>query len=127
VVATWPSHEAIVLGGLLSRDLGIPLVVDIQDLSDYYSEIGSRNIHIALMTLYRWIYGMIGRADKIVTVTEPFRKILEVRTGRKDIEVIYNGVDVELYGEALRKIIRREVREPSVGVLLEISAGDIIC
>lgn len=118
VVATWPSHEAIVLGGLLSRDLRIPLVVDIQDLSDYYSEIGSRSTPIALMSLYRWIYGIIGRADKIVTVTEPFRKILEVRTGRKDIEVVYNGVDAELYGEALRKILRREVREPPVGVFV---------
>jgi len=118
VVATWPSHEAIVLGGLLSKDLGVPLVVDIQDLSDYYSEIGSRNTLIALMPLYKWIYGIIGRADKIVTVTEPFRKILEVRTGRKDIEVIYNGVDAELYGEALGKILRREVREPPVGVFV---------
>ncbi len=118
VIATWPSHEAIVLGGLLSRDLRAPLVADIQDLSDYYSEMSGRKISVALAPLYRLIYEVIARADRVVTVTEPFRKILEVRTGRRDIEVIYNGVDPELFREVIEKYLRSWVGEPPVGVFV---------
>ncbi|MEM4970748.1 MAG: glycosyltransferase [Sulfolobales archaeon] len=118
IVATWPSHEAIVLGGLLSKDLGASLVVDIQDLSDYYSEINDGILSKAIDPLYRFIYDIISKAEKIVTVTEPFRKILELRIGRKDIEVIYNGADTELYREAIENIHGFERRNPPIGVFV---------
>jgi len=102
IVATWPSHEAVLLGGHLSRVLGVPLVVDIQDLSDYYRGLDPRGPldSILEVVLYRRIYGVVAGAEKVITVTEPFKKILELRTGREDIELVYNGVDVDLYASA---------------------------
>lgn len=120
VIASWPSHESIVLGGYLAGLLGIPIIVDIQDLSDYYSLMVDNKLYRKpLFLLYRKIYKVIEDADAIVTVTEPFKRILEVRTSRKDIEVIYNGVDTEIYKEILTsRGISRGDRETLTGIFV---------
>jgi hypothetical protein len=79
VIATWPSHEAILLGGYLSNELKVPLIVDIQDLSDYYSEMTGKPRAAMFSPIYRRIYEVIRRADVVITVTEPFKYILEKR------------------------------------------------
>ena len=122
IIASWPSHDAMLLGSELSEELKIPLVVDIQDLSDYYSMIAEKYSLIFRQLLYNKIYGIISQANSIVTVTEPFKKILELRINRKDVSVIYNGVDVDLYrGEIDNLAYRGKSSKEVVGVF----AGDL--
>jgi hypothetical protein len=75
IIASWPSHEAILLGGYLSNELKVPLIVDIQDLSDYYSEMTGKPRAAMFSLIYRRIYEVIRRADVVITVTEPFKYI----------------------------------------------------
>lgn len=105
VISTWPSHEAMLIGGYVSERLKVPLIVDIQDLSDYYRGLEDKtflDIFLAI-DLYPKIYDIIRRARKIVTVTEPFKLVLERRVKRSDIEIVYNGVDVSKYRVAVSR------------------------
>ena len=123
IIASWPSHDAMLLGGRLSEELKIPLVVDVQDLSDYYSMMTDKYSVILRSLLYDKIYDIIDRATNIATVTEPFKKLLELRVGRKDIFLIYNGVDVDLYKKELDNL---NYRSKSVGgEIVGVFAGDL--
>ena len=122
VVASWPSHDSMLLGGKLFRELKIPLLVDVQDLSDYYSRMAEKYSLMFRQLLYDRIYDIICQANNVVTVTEPFRKVLELRVNRKDVSVIYNGVDVDLYKEELYNLTYRyKSSEEITGVF----AGDL--
>ena len=122
IVASWPSHDAMLLGGRLSRRFRIPLVVDVQDLSDYYSMMTDKYSIMLRRPLYNEIYDIISKASNIVTVTEPFKKLLELRTSRKDIFLVYNGVDVDLYKKELDNLgYRNRLSKEIIGVF----AGDL--
>lgn len=120
IISSWPTHDAVLLGYRLSRSLKVPLVLDIQDLADYYRGMLGKSFIDPLMGLlvFEKIYKAMSTARKIVTVTEPFKRIIELRTNRKDVELVYNGVDVQMF-ESIRRTIRNDFeKEGVVGVFL---------
>lgn len=123
VISTWPSHDSMLLGKIISEKIKSPLVVDIQDLSDYFlslrPEIYYKIFSAVYYNIFDKIYEIIADADKIITVTEPFKWILEKRIGRKDIEIIYNGVDVEIYKKMILISPQKKIKSDNVtGVFL---------
>lgn len=96
--------------------------MDVQDLSDYYSRMAEKYSLMFRQLLYDRIYDIICQANNVVTVTEPFKKILELRIGRKNIPIIYNGVDVDLYSKEFNNLT---YKDKSLKEITCIFAGDL--
>ena len=92
VFATAPPFTALLIGYLLSKATGVPLIVEYRDRwSDdpYYPPPWWRR------QLERWLEAKITRhAVAITTVSEPWAETYRARYG-KPVSVIYNGYDPE--------------------------------
>lgn len=90
IFATAPPFTALLIGHLLARAAGIPLIVEFRDRwSDdpYYPPPWWRR------RLERWTEGRIVRqAAALTTVSEPWAETYRARYG-KPVAVIYNGYD----------------------------------
>jgi glycosyltransferase involved in cell wall biosynthesis len=90
IFATAPPFTSLLIGHLLSRASGVPLVVEFRDRwSDdpYYPPPWWRR------RMERWTESrIVGRAAALTTVSEPWAEAYRARYG-KPVEVIYNGYD----------------------------------
>lgn len=99
IVASGPPPSCFVIGALLARHSGLPLVLDFRDEWDLWSRYGenrslgplSRRIHRAIQ---RWV---VRSADAIVATTRASARALEDVTARTAsrarVSHIYNGFD----------------------------------
>jgi glycosyltransferase involved in cell wall biosynthesis len=101
IFATAPPYSGLLLGGLLKRRFGIPLVLDFRDewdISNVYLENAQRHRFAASIQALqqRWI---LRRADAVVATTEGSRRHLvgKLRGVGRDIhtQCIYNGYDAD--------------------------------
>jgi glycosyltransferase involved in cell wall biosynthesis len=107
VISAHPPVDAVYLGHWLSRSLGVPFVIDVHDLIELHVSGGlfrrfSRSIY------YRGLGDIYAEADLLIAVTEAQKIALEKIAGAKNIEVIHNGVDVELYDKIYGAITHRK-------------------
>lgn len=98
LIASSPPFFPHVSGVLLSGFHRIPLILEVRDLwPDYLVGMGLVGGWKA-DALYALEGALLRRADRVVVVTESFRRRIEAKGVMPDrIEVIPNGVDTELY------------------------------
>lgn len=100
LIASSPPLFPHVAGAAVGRMRGIPLVVEVRDLwPDYLVGMGMlREGHPATRALFALERRLLTRADHVVAVTESFRRrIIGKGVAPERVDVIPNGVDVELY------------------------------
>src|SRR5579884_3714558 len=87
--------DLMVFAALLPKLLGARIVLDIHDLMPelYISKFGATRRSLLTRLIILQEGASIALADRVITVTEEFRRILIGRHGREDIAVIMNCPD----------------------------------
>ena len=101
ILATAPPYSNLLLGGLLKRKTGLPLIVDYRDewdLSSKYLENSQRDWWSTFVQkrIQRWI---LKRSDQILATTQASTRLLEQRAhdwgSQAEADCIYNGFDAD--------------------------------
>jgi glycosyltransferase involved in cell wall biosynthesis len=111
ILATAPPYSNLLLGGLLAREFGLPLILDYRDewdLSGEYLENSRKDpwTRFVQERMQRWI---LRRADTIVATTRASTERVLARAraagSRCDAACIYNGFDeADFHDEASSKV-----------------------
>jgi glycosyltransferase involved in cell wall biosynthesis len=129
LIASSPPWFPLPAGDFLARHWKIPLVLELRDLwPDYLVEMGVLRPRFVARAVQRWDRRLLGRASRLVTVTEPLREVLLTKGLPADrIEVISNGVDPEEYFPSTEPApdpaLERRPGEFLVGYLGNFGAG----
>lgn len=129
LIASSPPWFPLPAGDFLARRWKVPLVLELRDLwPDYLLEMGVLRPRALARAVLAWDRRLLGRAARLVTVTEPLREVL-VQKGLppERVEVISNGVDPDEYFPATEPVpdeaLRRRSGEFLVGYLGNFGAG----
>lgn len=107
IVATTPQVSEFIAGDWLSKKFHIPLVIDFRD--PYFPP-----------PLYRTMFeNILRRATGLVTTSKTYADVLKRQSGRSDIHLIPNGVDLETISK-LRRPKRQEFTVVYSGVLIDL-------
>jgi hypothetical protein len=129
LIASSPPWFPLPAGDRLARRRRIPLVLELRDLwPDYLMEMGVVRPAALAHALVAWDRRLLGRATRLVTVTEPLRDLLVAKgLPAPRIEVISNGVDPEEYYPSAEpapvEALRRRPGEFVIGYLGNFGAG----
>ena len=109
------AHSALPCGhaaGLIKRELGIPFVVGVHGLDAFSAHQAGRLVGSQCARISRWVYRA---AERVICVSKKVEeKVLQGTACQARTEVVYNGVDPELFSPA----------DESAGTLL--SVGNLI-
>ena len=95
------AHSALPCGhaaGLIKRELGIPFVVSVHGLDAFSDHQAGRFVGSLCARVSRWVYRA---AERVICVSKKVEeKVLQGTAGEARTEVVYNGVDPELFSPA---------------------------
>lgn len=101
VLTTAPPHSTNFIGYFLSRNLGLPWIMDLRDSMTWAP--GSHNrLHDRLLRLVERYYEtlFVQAASSVITISEPMAENIKRRLGgdaRTPLHVIFNGFDADDY------------------------------
>lgn len=127
-IGTSPTFFAAMAAAATARRYRVPFIMEVRDLwPSCFVELGVLKQPLLIKLLERWELSLYRRADRIVTVTESFRKNLIARGVRSDkITTIYNGADEQFWKpRPSRPELRKKLNLESKFVVLYIGAHGI--
>lgn len=119
VISTLPPSTAIKLSLKIYRGVKIPVICDIQDITDEYKlAFSNKFLGILYRTYYANIYKALNNCARIYTVTEAMAHVIWLKTGIKPF-IAYNGSDPSLFEKSYLKFKDKRSRAyPYVGVFV---------
>ena len=112
VIATLPPSLAIKIGIKTYHKLGIPILCDVQDVTDEY-KIGFTNKLYSTIykSYYATIYKALSLCDSVYAVTEIMAKIIENKIG-KEVHVAPNGSNPDMYKYSYERFKHKRPCDP---------------
>jgi glycosyltransferase involved in cell wall biosynthesis len=121
VAATSPQMFAALAGCMVASFLRRPFLLEVSDLwPESILAVGAmRRVNFVTRNLEKMASYLYNRADRIVALTEAFRKkIVAIGVSEKKLDVILNGVDLEQY--------MPRVRDEGLAVRYGIHSGEFV-
>ena len=112
VIATNPPSIAINIAVKLYSKTNVPIICDIQDVTDEYKISFSNKLYARLYRAhYSRLYKNLRKCSRVYTVTEAMAEIIKYKTNISPY-VAPNGTDPELYRDAYLKYRDKEPCKP---------------